>query len=120
MTLSQLITMVDTVRPNQYDTASKTAWFNEVEFRIYEEVLNRASGNNVEFKPFDYAVDYDREVYLPSQFTDVYTNYIGAKIDFANAEIERYNNDVASFEGSWSAFASWYRRHNFPKKCNEK
>ena len=42
MTLAKIISMVDEMKPNQYDSETKTAWMSEVEGMVVEEILNRA------------------------------------------------------------------------------
>lgn len=115
MTLADLIAAVDLNKPNAYDKHIKTTWVNEVEFKVITEVLNRAEGVDIEFKPFEYDLDDMRELSLPAQFTDIYMMYLYAKIDFNNSEIGRYNNSVAMFEAAFSDFASYYKRTHKPK-----
>ena len=115
MKLAEIIAIVDDVRPNGYEKTIKTKWINEVEFKVVDEVLNRARGNDIEFTPYDYDADAERELFVPEQFSDVYEHYLYSKIDNAQNEIDRYNNDVTMFQSAWNAYAGWYRRHHMPK-----
>lgn len=116
MTLAKLISMVDEMKANQYDSEMKTVWLSEVEGMVVEEILNRAEGNEIEFTSYDYNQDAEKELLVPDRYTDLYRNYLYAKIDYANAEYERYNNSVTMFEASYSTFAQHYRRTHMPKQ----
>ena len=118
MQLGQLIVMVDTSKPNHYDKDIKTQWINEIEFKVIDQILNKAIGNNIEYKPYKYDEDSEKELLIPEQFIDVYVNYLSAKIDFLNAEFERYNSNAALFQASFDDFAAWYRRKNLPKPAS--
>ena len=109
MTLAKIISMVDEMKPNQYDSETKTAWMSEVEGMVVEEILNRAEGNEIEFEGYDYDLDAEKTLLVPDRYADLYRNYLYAKVDYANAEYERYNNSVTMFEASYSTFAQHYR-----------
>lgn len=69
-----------------------------------------------EYEPYDYNRDVDKVLLIPDQFSGVYTSYLFSKIDFNNAEIDRYNLDAAMFSSEWAAYAGWYRRTHRPKE----
>lgn len=77
---------------------TKTAWMSEVEGMVIEEILNRAEGNEIEFEGYDYDLDAEKTLLVPDRYADLYRNYLYAKVDYANAEYERYNNSVTMFE----------------------
>ena len=115
MKLATLISKIQTLRPSQYDEQQLTEWVNEVEAQVVETILNRAVGNNIEFKPYNIAVDAEKELLIPDENCDVYLHYLAAKIDYWNSEIDRYNNSVAMYSASWQSFATKYRRNHIPK-----
>lgn len=115
MTLSELIAYCDETRPNQYSNNVKTWWVNEVEARVADDIINRIEGPEfIIFEPYKYDDDKDKDLLLPIQFNDVYVSYIYAKVDFTNAEIERYQADSALFDAAWSDAAAWARRQYKP------
>lgn len=69
-----------------------------------------------EYEPYEYSRDVDKTLMIPDQFNGVYTSYLFSKIDFNNAEIDRYNLDAAMFSSEWAAYAGWYRRTRKPKE----
>jgi hypothetical protein len=110
MQLGQLIATIDTMKPNHYDKDLKTDWVNEIEFKIINQIYNRIKGNNKVYEPYKYDEDVEKDLTLPQQFNDVYLGYLAAKIDFMNAEYERYNNNVALFQAAFNDCAAWYKR----------
>jgi len=117
MTLAKVISMCDEAKPNQYDISIKTQWINEVENLVIEGIVNRAEGNDMEFTPYDYDTDSDAELVVPDVYSDIYINYVFAKIDFMNAEFGRYNNSAAMYQASYDTYASAYRRSHMPKQA---
>lgn len=120
MKLAELIARVENIRPSEYDKTDLTQWVNEVEFMALDQVINRAEGADITFKPYDYEMDAEKELMIPDQFNGVYTTYLCAKIDLHNAEIERGNLDSTMFDAEWKAYAYWYRRTHKPKRLGGK
>lgn len=112
MKLEKLIENIITIRGQQYDSEIITSWINEVEGQAIDEVFNRANEFDIEFIPYDYKTDSDRELLIPDRFQDVYANYIYAKMDFLNQESERYNNDVVMYNAAYDSFSSWFMRNH--------
>lgn len=116
MTLGKLIETITELRGQQYDTELLTGWLNELEGQIVEEVINQAEGFDLKFVPLDYVTDSERMLAVPDRFRDVYVNYLLAKIDFANQETERYNNDVAMYNSVYDSYCAWFLREHRPKR----
>ena len=114
MKIMEMIAQVDRLRPNQYDIPQKMKWLSEVEGTVVDEVFNRAEGNDIEFEKYDES-EAETELMIPDRFSDIYTNYLLAKIDFHDAETESYNNDVLMYQATYDQFAAWYRRNHMPK-----
>lgn len=116
MFLAELISLIDETKPNQYTKEQKVRWLSEVEGMVADDILNNYEGEQIEFESYDYDRDMERELLLPDRFSDVYINYISAKIDFQNMETEQYNNDVAMFEAAMEQFKKYYIRTHMPKQ----
>lgn len=114
MTLAQLIAEVDEYRPNQFDEHMKTGWINEIEEKAVKEVINRALFNAVEFTPYDYDTDAETVLLIPDSHKDVYETYLFAKMNYINAEFDRYNADSAMHAAAWREYAAEYRREHYP------
>lgn len=144
MTLSELIAKVSQVRPSEYDKDDLTQWVNEVEFLAWDTVIGHAEHPRIpvgdpvtvragednykpdddrppkppKYRPYVYEVDAERQLLIPDQFNEVYTTYLFSKIDFNNAEIERYSMEQQMFEAEWQTYAAWYRRTHTPKRLH--
>lgn len=46
--------------------------------------------------------------------TKIYMQYLCVKIDYYNAEYERYNNDTATFTALYNSYATHYNREHMP------
>lgn len=118
MKIANLLAMCDENKPNQYDTASKMQWLNEVEGIVVDEILNKAEGKDIEFTGYDYDHDAECELLVPDRYCDLYLNYLYCKIDYMNAEYARYDNEVAMYNAAFEAYAGYYRRNHIPKQEN--
>lgn len=116
MTVGELIERMITLRGVQYDEETMTGWLNEIEGQVVDDVVNRAEGYDITFKPLDYKLNAETELTVPDRFQDVYINYLLSKLDFHNQETERYNNDVVMFNSSFDAYSAWFRRNHMPKQ----
>lgn len=116
MNIIELINIVDKVKPNPFTNDVKVAWINEVGIMITEQILSKYDDkeNFKSYKKYDYRYDMERELKFADEFSDVYINYMMAKIDFYTAEYGRYNNSVALFETSFNELAKMVRRNNKP------
>lgn len=127
MTLADLIAYVDKIRPNAFDKDIMTGWVNEIENKVYQEVISRALPEGyMEFAehmnppeifhgPYQYDMDEERELLVPDVHKDVYVTYILAQMDYANMEIDRYNVDTAMNQAAWQDYAAEYRRNHMPR-----
>lgn len=120
MRLAEVISKAENLRPSEYDKTELTGWLNEVEFMAVDQVINKASGYDIRYRMYDYELDAETELLIPDQFINTYVTYIFSKIDYNNAEIERYNLDAAAFEAEWQAYAAWFRREHMPKRLRDK
>lgn len=116
MTIAELIQQVDAVRPNQYDNDAKVGWINEIENKVVKNILNRVLWAEEEFTPYVYATDATTKLKVPDEHADVYKTYLFAQMDFANAEIDRYNADATMHQSAWNDYAAEVRRENYPKQ----
>ncbi len=116
MKLRDIVELATDSGSGQYDAYQITAWVNEIEGQVADEVINHAEGHEVEIRDLDYGVDPGREMLVPDRFRDVYLCYVRAKIDFMNQETERYNNDVAMFDAAYQSYAAWFRGKHRQKR----
>lgn len=115
MTLAELIAYVDQIRPNAYDKEVETGWVNEIEHRIYDQIISKAVGAEDFYGPYNYEMDAEKELLAEDAHKDVYVTYLLVQMDYANMELDRFNADNAMHQAAWDDYAAEYRRNHFPK-----
>jgi len=66
--------------------------------------------------PDDYFGNGADELLAPEPYSVMYIYWIFMKIDFANGEFDRFNNDAMLFNTAWLAFSNHVNRTHAPKK----
>lgn len=106
MTLRQVITMADDVKPNAFTTANKIEWLNKLEGTLAAEVFLMAPE---EIAQLHYGPgDLDKTLLVDPPYDDIYELYLEAEIDRANGEYNKYQNTMQSFNARRGDFATWF------------
>lgn len=117
MTLQEALAKCDDLKPNQYETLQKIEWINELESKIWTEIIrNRVQETDEEGKPplsYTGYTEADMNTKLLAQmYSELYIYYLMSKIDFFNGETSRYNTSMAMFNQAYQGFSDyWYRTH---------
>ena len=107
MKVGQVISDVDELKPNQYSDNTKIQWINDIEKKVYREIIANREGYSGE-EP-EYSIeDYEKIMLVPDGYAVLYSYYLMAMIDYHNAEINRYNNSMIMFNQAYSDFAGYY------------
>lgn len=116
MTIQEVITQCDELKPNQYDYEQKINWLDEIEGKIWKEIMEQRvpdvdeNGNPVKvFHGYHIDTDAGTEL-LADMYSELYLYYLMAKIDFFNGETQRYNVDSSMFNEAYMGFADYYYR----------
>ena len=79
MTISDAITMVDALRPNQYSQDIKIRWLSRLDGMIWREVIRTHEGGTETFDGYDSSSMDSTELLVGSPYDeDVYNNYLQA------------------------------------------
>jgi len=114
MTIAEVITEVDELKPNNYENKEKVRWISILEGKIIDEIFKtHLLGEKIEFKGYS-EHDMDKTLLVPDTYADVYRYYVSAMIDANNAESIRYASDMALFNAAYSDFSHYYNRTNMP------
>ena len=105
MTVSQVIRIVDDIKPNAFTNETKTAWLNEVEGMVQTQVLLLAPE---EIIAYTYDADGDRELLVHPPHDKLYPAYLEARIDYANGEYNKYQNTMQMFNAFFEEFMRWF------------
>ena len=86
LTAGQVLQQVDSLLPNDCDTAQKLAWLQAAEGFIAAEITLGAAPD---------ALTEDTVLTAPVPYQELYRHYVEAQIHYCNGELERYNNAIA-------------------------
>lgn len=105
MTLIEAIDQIDRLKPNAYTPEEKTAWINQLEANIQLDVMLLHYDQIVQH---DIASMPDSQLLLDSGHAQLYTAWLGAQIDFANGEYDKYQNSMGMYNALWREFVAWF------------
>jgi hypothetical protein len=99
VTKADILAEVREIRPNEY----QDAWVLKQVEELHQRVLRELAAN--------YIIPAEGgELQTPSPYHKVYVYWALAQIDLANAEYDRYNNDLALFNAAWQELANYISR----------
>lgn len=105
MTLYEVITEVDNLRPNAIDDEMKARWVMQLEVE-YAELMG------VPVPELEFPEDQELLMTTPHDYSYVY--YLSALVDNYNQDTALYNNDYEMANAAVDAAKSWYRRQHRP------
>lgn len=112
MTIREAIDRANGLQFNTYTDAEKVAWLSRLDERVALLVQNAGSADG----PWYTAdMDMDTDLLIPSPFEDIYIHWLVAQINYANGEIDKYNNAIAMYNTEYTGYSQWYHRNNMPK-----
>lgn len=101
MTAQELITIIDSIKPNAFDVAAKLQWVNEAEGYVWTEVMLNSPTTFIE-------IAIDGELMVKAPHSELYWPYLMAMIDLANGDYERYTNSMQLFNDRIKRYMRWY------------
>ena len=108
MTLGEIITYVDGVKPNAFSPEDKVLWLNELEYELQADVFGQVEG----FEAHTWEDDgQDEEMLLPEAWHKLYYTYLEARILAAEGEWSEYQNAVALYNAFRGEYERWYSRN---------
>ena len=123
MTPSEAIAKADRNRPNMMAEQDKYDLLNEIEGRVYYEILMKHE-HDAELEKPHYApaeeVDNNEEpeeepeMLVPDEYAKLYVYWMYCAIDELNKEFDLYNSDRALFEDAWGNFGDYWTREHMP------
>ena len=105
MTLKQVMDYIDDIKPNAFSDATKTQWLSECEGYIQTEILLLAGSETI---VYDAEADRNTELLVRPPHDKVYGAYLGAMVDFANGEYQKYENAMQLYNAYLAEFARWF------------
>ena len=115
MTIMEAINHIDAVKPNSYSQVEKIKWLSTLDGTVKCEIIDtHEGGEEVTFNGYDSKTPLTQKLLIPHPHDDVYIKWLEAQIDYANGEYGKYNNSMAVFNTTYTAFANHYNRTHMP------
>lgn len=111
-TLADVITKVDSLKPNVFSQSQKRDWVYSLEMQI-REFKNLYTDEETDML---FLNDENATLTLDAQWTDIYVYYLMSMIDMANCDVVMYNNNTALFNEMLKSWQKKFRRENVPEK----
>ena len=115
MTIAEAIDCLDGQKHNICTRSQKIAWLSRLDGLVKTQILDTCEGSPP-FSPYDDDTPPDTHLLVQQPYDELYLRWLEARIDYANGEIERYNNAIAMFQALFDSFANFHRRSHMPKK----
>ena len=117
MTINDVLTEVNELKPNTYEDAVMIRWISVLEGKIIEEIIATHElpelADKIQFNGYDIN-DINTELIVPDTYADVYKYYIYAMIDANNGEQNRYITSMTLFNNALNDYASYINRNYLP------
>lgn len=115
MKIAEVISKVDTLKPNTYTVKDKVDWLSSLDARVKTKIVDAHEGGEaVVFKGYDSNGDLETELLVPAPYDEMYLRWLEAQIDYYNGENDRYNNAIRLFNNAYKDFKEQYTRTHMP------
>lgn len=105
--IREIIDRVDDTKPNAFQAATKMAWIAELDGKIALDVMMMDIAE-VRQMHYIYPDDLENEPLVSFPHDSIYEQWLGAKIDYANGEYNKYENSKEQFNASYGNFVRWF------------
>ncbi len=112
-TIRQIIARVDDVKINAFNEETKTAWIAELDGKIALDVM-LMSIEDAQRLQYAYPTDLESEPMVKFPHDSLYDLWLGAKIDFANGEYNKYQNSMEMFNAHYGNYVRWFAQFYEP------
>ena len=104
MKISEIVSIADSLTPNEISEEVKLHWINDVEGRIHCEILK--------FSPKSYMklTGMKQELMVPMPYARIYVGYILAMAAFTKKEYDLYSDLMMRYERDFSEYAKYCLR----------
>lgn len=112
MKISEILSRVDNLKPNDYEESEKIGWLSELDTQIKREVLDTYEGaENIVFNGYD-EDSKETELLAVAPYDEMYLYWLHAKIDWFNGEFSKYNANISMFNSIYENYQMWYIRNH--------
>ncbi len=119
MTIADVISKVDNLKPNHYSVEDKISWLSTLDSRIKTQIIDTHERNHQEccqviFYGYDSLADMQTELLVGAPYDEMYLRWLEAMIDYHNSDDDRYNNAIMLFNNAYDGYKKYYTRTNMP------
>ena len=115
MRISEAISKVDALKPNNYTPEDKIDWLSTLDHRVKTKIIDTHVCNEpIYFYGYDGMIDQDTELLAPPPFDEMYLRWLEAMIDYHNSDDDRYNNSIVLFNNAYEDYKKHYTRTHMP------
>lgn len=120
MNIQEALDMADQMKPNMMSRQTKIGFLQEIDQKIYAEILLTHEHEEEEEVLPEYDTDTDdgTELLVPDPYSSLYPFWIMSRIDLLNQELDKFNNDRALFENAYNEMHDWWNRTKMPVQRN--
>ena len=104
MRVDEVISIADSLKPNQISEELKIYWLNEVEGRVHCEIYKSSIDELNKIKTMD------QELAIPMPYAKIYLNYLLGMMAFALKEYDLYADLTMRYEREFSEYAKFCLR----------
>ena len=116
MTILEAINRVDATKPNSYTQVEKVDWLSTLDGVVKTDIIDtHEGGEDIVFEGYNADTSLDTELLIPAPYDDVYIRWLEARIDYANGEINKYNNSLTAYNDAYDLYARYHNRKHMPK-----
>ena len=114
MTIAEVISKVDALKPNTYTPEDKIDWLSTLDARVKSQIIDTHEGcEHIFFYGYD-EHDEDTELLVHAPYDEMYLRWLEAMIDYHNSDDDRYNNAIILFNNAYEGYKKHYTRTHMP------
>lgn len=120
MNIQEALDLADGMKPNMMTRQTKIHFLQEIDQKIYTEILltHEHEAEEEVMPEYDTETDDGTELIVPDPYSSLYPFWIMSRIDLLNQELDKYNNDRALFENAYNEMHDWWNRTKMPVQQN--
>lgn len=116
MKIIEAITQIDNLKHNTYSQNDKVQWLSRLDSMVKRLVIDtHEGGDEVIFAGYTADTDPETVLLVDAPYDEIYLRYLEMQIDYANGEIDKYNNAAEMLNTSWQGYQNYYNRTHMPK-----
>ncbi len=116
MNIQEALDLADGMKPNMMTRQTKIGFLQEIDQKIYTEILltHEHTAEEEVLPEYDEDTDDGTELLVQDPYSSLYPFWLMSRIDILNQELDKYNNDRVLFENAYSEMQDWWNRTKMP------